>query len=219
MEEADRHSKASEAELITDPEEKARREAQNGVRQFDRAIEMIDYWLHPERPFKLSPSAMLTLNGLALEGLSAYAGNYRPSGIGIGGSKHTPPASYLVPELVEELCDHVNANWNRTPLYLASYVLWRLNWIHPFADGNGRTSRTISFVVLCARLGYRVPGSPTIPEQISNDKSPYYKALEKADAIFEKEKKVDVGAMESLVGDLLAIQLSTIIRDARVGQQ
>ncbi|MGC9960185.1 Fic family protein [Roseiarcus sp.] len=23
-------------------------------------------------------------------------------------------------------------------------MLWRLNWIHPFADGNGRIARTVS---------------------------------------------------------------------------
>jgi Fic family protein len=150
-----------------------------------------------------------------LDGLSSYAGVYRPAGIAIKGSKHTPPEAHLVPELVEDLCDYVNANWDRSPLHLASYVLWRLNWIHPFVDGNGRTTRAISFVVLCARLGYRVPGSNTIPEQISCDKNPYYEALELADAAYENGKKIDVSAMESLVGTLLAKQLAGVIHDSR----
>ena len=30
-----------------------------------------------------------------------------------------------------------NDNWDdSTPVHLASYVMWRLNWIHPFTDGN-----------------------------------------------------------------------------------
>jgi Fic family protein len=214
----DRHSEALEAEVIADPDKKAHQEAKNGLRQFDSAIEQIEFWIQPERPFKLRPSAIMTLNRLALDGLSGYAGIYRPAGIAIKGSEHTPPPSYLIPELVEAMCDYVNSNWDRSPIHLASYVLWRLNWIHPFVDGNGRTTRTISFVVLCVRLGYRVPGSNTIPEQISQDKNPYYKALELADSAFEKEKKIDVSAMETLVGELLAKQLASIIRDARTDQ-
>ena len=80
MESEDRHSEALEAELIADPDEKARQEERNGLRQFDSAIEQIEYWLQPERPFKLRPSAILTLNRIALEGLSSYAGIYRLAG-------------------------------------------------------------------------------------------------------------------------------------------
>lgn len=211
----DRHSKASEAELVTDPDEKARLEAKNGIRQFDLAIELIEYWLHPDRPFRLRPSAIMALNRAALEGLERFAGVYRPGAVKIGGSKHTPPAAHLVPELVEELCDYVNEHWGRSPIHLASYVMWRLNWIHPFVDGNGRTTRTTSFVVMCVRLGYRVPGSDTIPDQISRNKEPYYDALELADARYDREQKIDVSAMETLLGSLLANQLATVLHAAR----
>lgn len=215
MNSEDRHSEAREVELVTDPELIARREAENGFRQFNAAIEQVEYWLHPERPFKLRPSAILELNRIALEGLSRDAGRYRPSDVGITGSKHKPAPAFRVPELVEQLCDYVNEHWDRSPIHLASYVMWRLNWIHPFVDGNGRTTRMVSFVVLCAKLGYRVPGANTIPEQISQNKKPYYDALEQADSAFEKNGQVDVGAMETLLGELLAKQLAGVIRDAR----
>lgn len=214
----DRHSEPLEVELIADPDKKAHKEAQNGLRQFDTAIEQIESWLQPGRSFRLRPSAIMTLNRVALEGLSSYAGIYRPAGIAIGGSKHTPPGAHLVPELVEELCEYVNTNWNRTPIHLASYVMWRLNWIHPFVDGNGRTTRTVSFVVLCVRLGYRVPGSPTIAEQIARDKKPYYAALELADAAYQADRKANVNAMEALLGKLLAAQLASVLRDAGAEQ-
>jgi Fic family protein len=214
----DRHSEALEVEIIADPDQKAHQEAKNGLRQFDNAIEQIESWLQPGRTFKLRPSAIMSLNRLALDGLSSYAGIYRPAAIEIKGSKHTPPGSHLVPELVEEMCDYVNSNWDRSPLHLASYVLWRLNWIHPFVDGNGRTTRIVSFIVLCVRLGYRVPGSNTIPEQISHDKKPYYNALEQADSVFGNDKKIDVSAMETLVGDLLAKQLASVLRDAHMDE-
>jgi Fic family protein len=211
----DRHSEALEAELVADPEEKAHREAKNVLRQFDSAIEQIEFWTQPEHTFKLRPSAIMGLNRLALDGLSSYAGIYRPAGIAIKGSKHIPPASYLVPELVEEMCEYVNTNWSRTPIHLASYVLWRLNWIHPFVDGNGRTTRVVSFVVLCVRLGYRLPGTNTVPDQISRDKNPYYQALELADAAYQNERNIDVTTMEKLVSSLLANQLASVIHDAQ----
>lgn len=213
----DRHSEALEVELITAPEQKAIQEAKNALRQFNTAIEQIEYWLQPHRPFKLRASAILALNRIALEKLDRHAGSYRPGVVEIKGSKHKPPPAHLVPELLESLCDYVNENWGRSPLYLASYVMWRLNWIHPFVDGNGRTTRMTSFVVLCVRLGYRVPGSNTIPEQISEAKELYYEALERADAAFE-QGRIDVSAMEALVGQLLTNQLAAVIHDARADQ-
>jgi Fic family protein len=91
--------------------------------------------------------------------------------------------------------------------------MWRLNWIHPFTDGNGRTSRALSYLVLCVKLGYRLPGSRTIPDQISENKTPYYEALEKADKEFEKGT-VDVSAMEELLSAMLATQLMEVHREA-----
>jgi Fic family protein len=146
---------------------------------------------------------------LPSERISAYAGNYRPSDIEIGGSKHRPVGAHLVLEEVEALCDYVNENWDKSAIHLAAYVMWRLNWIHPFTDGNGRTARAISYLVLCVRLGDRLPGRKTIPEQISTDKKPYYEALEKADQSL-KGGKLDLGAMERLLESMLAKQLLSV---------
>jgi len=213
----DRHSKALDAELIADPDERAKREARNGLRQFDTVVEMIDYWLQPERPFKLRLSAIFHLHRVALDGISAYAGNFRPAGIKIGGSKHDPVGAHLVAEEVERFCDYVNENWNKSAIHLAAYALWRLNWIHPFTDGNGRTARAVSYLILCVRLGDRLPGRNTIPEQIASDKSPYYRALEEADRAF-KDGKLDLTATEDLLSDLLARQLVSVHAAATAGE-
>jgi Fic family protein len=122
--------------------------------------------------------------------------------------------------MVEELCDYVNESWNRagvTAIHLGAYVLWRLNWIHPFTDGNGRTSRAASYLVLCLKLGYRLPGTKTIPDQISIDKTPYYKALEAADKAWHSGT-LDLSAMEGLLSELLARQLYGVHQDATGGQ-
>jgi Fic family protein len=206
-EELDRHSKALEAELISDPEEKARAEARNGLKQADAVVESIEYFSHPERKFKLRVSLLLHLHRIALKGLSSFAGNFRPAEIEIGGSKHTPPGAHMVPEEIEHMCDYINDNWKESsPVHLAAYALWKLNWIHPFTDGNGRTARAISYLVLCLRLGYRLPGTNTIPEQIAKDKNPYYKALEAADGAWTGNK-IDLSELEDLLSALLANQL------------
>jgi Fic family protein len=206
-EDQDRHSRALEAELVSDPEEKARVEALNGVKQFDAVTEMIDFFSDPEREFKLRPSQLLHLQRIALKGLSAYAGNFRPADIEIGGSRHKPPGAHMVPEEIEHMCDYVNDSWEKSsPVHLGAYALWKLNWIHPFTDGNGRTARAISYLLLCLRLGYRLPGTNTIPEQIAKDKTPYYKALEAADKQWES-KKIELSELENLLAALLANQL------------
>ncbi|MGQ0687004.1 Fic family protein [Bradyrhizobium sp.] len=202
-----RDSRALEPELITDHQEKAAAEARNGLRQYDAAIGAIQSAL--ERGFfKLRPSLILALQREALAGISAYAGNYRPGGVAIEASKHEPVGAHLVPELVEDMCDYVNDHWSEsTPIHLASYVMWRLNWIHPFADGNGRTSRITSYVVLSIRAGAILPGTPTIPDQIVDNRIPYFEALDAADAAF-RSGRIDVSKMEVFVAALLAKQLT-----------
>lgn len=202
-----RHSKALEVELLSDPIEKAEAEARNGLRQFDYGIQVVQGALE-RKAFKLRPSLILALQREALIGISAYAGNYRPAGVEIIGSKHRPVEAHLVPELIEELCDYINENWdNKTAIHLASYTMWKLNWVHPFADGNGRTSRILSYVVLCIKAESIFPGTPTIPEQIVDNRSPYFDALDAADLAY-KEGRIDLSEMEQLLSGMLARQLT-----------
>lgn len=217
-EERVRHSKAHDAQVVTDGVEKAKLEAANSLRQADQVRNYVLQALDGSRPFKLRPSTILDLNRCAIDGLDAYAGNWRPAGIEIGQSKHEPPGGHLVPELVEELCDYVNDNWTvRSGVHLASFVMWRLNWIHPFTDGNGRTSRATSYLVLCVREGMLLPGRETIPEQIVSNRQPYYEALEDADEKYAAAKGFPpdvVSKMEALMGGMLAGQLRSAFENA-----
>jgi Fic family protein len=151
------------------------------------------------------------LHRAALEGLSIFAGNWRPAGVEIEKSKHTPPGAHLVPELIEAMCDYVNDNWEKSsPVHLAAYVLWRLNWIHPFADGNGRTARALSFVVICVKSEQILPGQPTYPEMIVQHRKGYFEALDAADAACKQSQRIDVSKMEQLLESLVAKQLAAI---------
>ncbi|ADW67782.1 Fic family protein [Granulicella tundricola] len=217
MAEEIRHSKADEAVVVTDPKLAAELEAANGLKQYNLVTDMVQAFLDPERPFRLRPSHIQGLHRAALQGLTGYAGNWRPSKVGIQGSKHAPPEAFEVPERIEELCDYVNDRWkDKSPIHLAAYVMWRLNWIHPFTDGNGRTSRAVSYLVLCVRLGYLLPGHLTIPDQIEAEKTPYYKALEAADVAWA-ENRVDLTAMKGLLSTMLAKQLLAVHQESGSG--
>ena len=214
----DRHSHAEDAFLLTDQDEIARREAENGLRQFALALEMIrNHVKDRERPFKLRAGYIIQLHKLALEGIHRLAGTYRNTPVTIGGSRHQPPDSAFVADEVQDLCSYINDNWeSKTAAHLAAYVLWKMNWIHPFADGNGRTARAISYVVLSIKLDSLLPGTPTIPDQIAADKSPYYKALELADDAWASGR-VDVSILDELLVEMLAKQLLDATKEAAGG--
>lgn len=201
-----RHSRALEAEIITDPHLKAEAESANVLRQYDYAVAAIGEAME-RQPFRLRISLIQALHREALKGLSSYAGNWRPGDVEIQHSQHEPVGAHLVSELVEDMCDYVNDHWaERTALHLAAYVMWRLNWIHPFADGNGRTSRIMSFVILSVKLGTILPGTPTYPQLIIEHRAEYEAALDAAEEAW-KAKTIDVSKMETLLESLLAQQL------------
>lgn len=209
-----RHSVAGQPALIVDPTARAEAEARNGLKQFDLGLRIIEDALGKGADFRWRPSTILALHREALSGISEFAGNWRPAGVGIEGSIHEPVGAHLVPEYVEGLCDYLNDHkQDRTPIHLSAYAMWRLNWIHPFSDGNGRTSRIFSYVVLCVSLNFALRGANTIPEQIVANRRPYFDALEKADAAC-KEGRVDVSEMESLLKRLLAVQLTSVFDQA-----
>ena len=111
-----RHSRAHDAVLIDD----ARARAEAEARQYDLAVRMIQHALEAGS-FRLRLSTILSLHREALAGISAFAGNFRPAGVAIEGSKHTRPGAHLVPELVEGMCDYVNDRWqDSTAIHLAS---------------------------------------------------------------------------------------------------
>ena len=55
---------------------------------------------------------------------------------------------------MDDFVNTVNRAWEKADeLTLGAYVLWRLNHIHPFINGNGRTARAASYFVICLKLG------------------------------------------------------------------
>ncbi|NBX91638.1 MAG: Fic family protein [Proteobacteria bacterium] len=103
------------------------------------------------------------------------AGKYRQGDVMITGSKHKPPPAYEIPRLMNELIQWIRKNSKKLhPVELASIAHHKLVFIHPFADGNGRTARLFMNLLLMQR------GYPLVVI-LKNDRKKYYRVLEKAD--------------------------------------
>lgn len=100
------------------------------------------------------------------------AGRYRKENVTIKGATHIPPDYLKVPELMEKLILTYNTWSEYHPIIQAALLHGELVKIHPFVDGNGRTSRLLMNLVLMNN-GY----NPVIIKKESRLK--YYEALDK----------------------------------------
>lgn len=115
------------------------------------------------------------LHSLVLKNIDQEnAGQYRKVNVLISGATHTPPASVMVPEQMQALIEwYQNEAQQLHPVERAARLHGELVKIHPFTDGNGRTSRLIMNVVLMQA------GFPAALIQV-NQRLAYYQALDKA---------------------------------------
>jgi Fic family protein len=108
---------------------------------------------------------------------------------------------------MDRFISNVHENWYIwEPAELAAYGLWRLNWIHPFVEGNGRTARAACYYLLCVRSGALLPGRKILPERIRENRDGYEKALEAADLAWD-EGNLDFTVMEDYLAALIQAQL------------
>lgn len=146
------------------------------------AIDFIKDMIAKNAP--LSESNLLRIHNLILRGIiPEEAGKYRSVQVMIQGSKHLPPQPYLVSKQMEELFIWYESNKNLMhPVILAAEFHERLVTIHPFIDGNGRTSRLAMNLILL-KHGYVIAN-------IKGDyasRMQYYEALESGQVSGKKE--------------------------------
>jgi Fic family protein len=158
----------------------------------------------PPGPF-LTPTRICVLNLVAMSGVIESAGQIRSREVEITGSRHVPPPCEEVPALLEQMCEVV-ADPSGDPLFAAAYALWRICWIHPFDDGNGRTARAASYVLLCHGLGLELPGKIPVPARIKHAPRAFTRALEASDKACA-EGRIDVTQMQNLLTFYLLAQL------------
>lgn len=189
-----------------DPELFARAEERNLIRQYDLLVDCIDIGLK-KGPLAFDKYTLWALNHAAVVNIAQFGGRFREEPIYVG--NHKPPPFGQVPELMDRYFAFIHENWDVTHLtVLAAYALWRLNWIHPFVEGNGRTARAACYYVLCVRSGRLLPGKKIVPERIRENREGYYQALQAADRNWH-EGHLDV----SDLADYLAVLLEAQLRD------
>jgi len=116
-----------------------------------------------------------------------------------------------VEHLVRQMCNYANARGSEDPIHVAAYLMWRLNWIHPFEDGNGRVSRALAELAMSIGFEGMPFGPPTIATLLLRHRQEYLDGLEAADRAEPNDEHADVRFLESLVSALLVEQADETI--------
>jgi Fic family protein len=145
------------------------------VRNAITAYEMLPRWEPANRQH------LLEAHGLLMAGLIDAPGRFRSGGVGIyRGDQlvHMAPPAARVPELVAELLNWLaTSDWH--PLLVSCVTHYELEFIHPFADGNGRLGRLWQTLIL-SRWNALLAWLP-IEEVIRSRQQGYYESLGQAD--------------------------------------
>lgn len=152
---------------------------------------------------------LLKAHRMMMEGLIPENGKFRSGGVGVFDGNvvvHMAPPARLVPGEIDELFA-----WYRSseihPLIRSAIFHYEFEFIHPFADGNGRMGRMWHSLLLGKwnELFYWLP----IEELIRSRQQEYYEALSKSD------KEADSSAFVEL---MLEIILDTLKETTVVGK-
>jgi len=147
-------------------------EAKNHKEALDFLYELID----AKNKNTISEYLIKQIHALAVkEADSEIAGVYRNGDVFISGSNHVPPSGFVVPQEMEKLIKWIKKEkGNYHIIELSAILHHKLVAIHPFWDGNGRTSRII-MNILMMNAGY------PMAIILKNDRQRYYRVLSEAD--------------------------------------
>ncbi|MFY9104467.1 Fic family protein [Aliarcobacter cryaerophilus] len=149
---------------------KTLREHFEAINHKDAILFMEDLAQKEER---LSEYSIKQIHSLILKNIDdENKGKYRTTNVIISGAEHKPPQSFEVQSKMEEFIKNYNEKVTKLhPIELASFVHIEFVKIHPFIDGNGRTSR------LLMNLELIKAGFPPVVIELE-DRLEYYKALD-----------------------------------------
>ncbi len=152
------------------------REIQEVRNAFTAYEQVSKWWPH-------SQSDLLAAHGLLMAGLVDDAGHYRKGGVGIYSDKglvHMAPPAKMLSGLMADLLEWL-ASAPVHPLIASSVFHYEFEFIHPFADGNGRMGRLWQTLI----LSKWEPILAYLPVEtvIRMRQTAYYEALAEADRI------------------------------------
>ncbi len=189
---------------------------QNLLRQYDLLTNCIEIGI--EKGIEsFDKYTLWALNYAAVANIAQLGGRYREDPVYVG--DHTPPHFKEVPDRMDRFFSFIHENWTTIdhPTYVAAYALWRLNWIHPFIEGNGRTARAACYYLICLKQGKLLGGTKSVPERIRDDRIPYYDALKAADHAWD-EGHLDVSVMATYLEGLLGGQLAEMLATSQTNE-
>ena len=150
------------------------------------------------------------VHGIMTEELVKESGEFRKGNEGVfDGSRkciHVCPPPDQVPDLIHQLFDWMKKNKDEIhPLILSSVFHYEFVFIHPFADGNGRTARLWQNIILYnwKELFEYLP----IESQIKKYQDGYYKAI--ADCNHNGDSTVFIEFMLKMIDEVLMKELSS----------
>lgn len=152
---------------------------QKDILEVQNAIAVYDQ-LHNLKPFQLT--SILQAHKVLMRGLITEAGKLRSGNVGIiKGSKvtHVAPSGGMVKGLLNDLLQYVKSDDD--PILIKSCVFhYEFEFIHPFADGNGRMGRLWQTVLLAS--SYPIFEYLPIESVIKAEQAKYYNALNQSDS-------------------------------------
>jgi Fic family protein len=164
-----------------------------------------------------NPQHLLEAQGLLMAGLIDAPGRFRSGGVGVyRGDQlvHMAPPASRVSALVDDLLKWLaTSNWH--PLILSCVVHYELEFVHPFADGNGRLGRLWQTLIL-NRWNPLLAWLP-IEEVIRSRQQGYYESLGQADQLGDLEPFVSYqleaihDALRSEIGSEMRSEIDAVI--------
>lgn len=117
-----------------------------------------------------------------VRGGKADPGNYRRIQNYVANSStgeviYTPPSAVEVPIMMSDMVKWLNNDLDIHPVLISGIAQFQLVHIHPFLDGNGRTSRLLSTLCLY-KAGYDFKRLFTISEYYDRDRPTFYKKIQ-----------------------------------------
>lgn len=145
-------------------------EVKNALAAYDR----FDTW-KPE-----AEKDLLEAHRILMSGLTDEAGIYRHGGVGVMAGQqviHMAPPANRVPQLMGDLYGWLAAT-DAHPLIASSVFHYEFEFIHPFADGNGRMGRLWQSLIL-ARWNPLFADIP-VESLIFEHQAEYYQAIQES---------------------------------------
>ena len=130
---------------------------------------------------------------------------------GTGKVVFKPPSYVEVPFLLQDFFDWLNSSKieDYHPILLAGIVHYVLVSIHPFVEGNGRTTRAFATLVLL-RSGYDLKRFLSLEEHFDSDLEGYYSAFSQTDEQSPDISERDLTSWLEYFTKVVSIELTKI---------